>query len=144
MPDSSLSIDSTKHDHHSAGLDLSSDAAPPTLILPQEEDNVRLQLAHQQVRHRDALFSIAIASAIMMYIVLVGFIISLQTNINSHKLAAIAILAAMPASVMLALMKFVFRREKEHEEVNPTDVAPLLTLIKQIGEVIKDVWPRKA
>lgn len=88
--------------------------------------DLRLQLAQQQLRHRESLFSIAVASGVLMYITFAVYLFSVQDKLEHNRLIALGILAAMPASVMLGLMRFVFRKEKDHDDSGAVDISPLL------------------
>ena len=104
------------------------------------DDNVRLAMSQQQLRQRESLFSISIAVAVVMYIVFVGFLFMATGNgLQTNHLVALGILAAMPASLMLGVLRFVFRKDSDGGTGSASDISPLLTIIQHIGEVIKDV-----
>ena len=105
-------------------------------------DDVRLQLAQQQFRHRESMFGIALSAAALMYIVMVIYLFGsafLSSGAPSTQLGILAILAAMPSSIMLGIMAFVFRREKDSSDSKPEDFSALFSLIKHIGDAIKDI-----
>lgn len=103
----------------------------------------KLDLYAQQHQQRDALFGLLVAAVIAMYAVFAYFLFSEKNSITHEKLAVIGILAAMPTALVLGIMRLVYRRDEEKDEsIKSPDLSPLITLVKELGEVIKGLWPK--
>jgi carbon starvation protein CstA len=108
---------------------------------PAHDADIRIQLAQQQLGHRAALFSLAAAGAVIMYMVFVIFLFANRDSMTHEALIAMGVLALMPTALVLGLMRFVFRKEKERDDSSHLDVSPLVTLIREVLEVAKELWP---
>lgn len=103
----------------------------------------KLDLYAQQRQQRDTLFGLLVAAVVGMYFVFAYFLFSEKNSITHEKLAVIGLLAAMPTALALGMMRLVYRRDDEKDDSpKPPDLSPLITLVKELGEVIKGLWPR--
>ena len=103
----------------------------------------KLDLYAQQRQQRDTLFGLLVAAVVRMYFVFAYFLFSEKNSITHEKLAVIGLLAAMPTALALGMMRLVYRRDDEKDDSpKPPDLSPLITLVKELGEVIKGLWPR--
>ena len=114
--------------------------------LPKSDKDLlkhKLDLYVQQHQQRDSLFGLLVAAVVMMYCVFAWFLFSEKENITHEKLAVIGLLAAMPTALVLGMMRLVYRRDEEKDESpKPPDLSPLITLVKELGEVVKGLWPK--
>lgn len=118
--------------------DLSSD----TQKFPDRDADLRLRLAQQQIGHRKWLFGVSIGAAIVMYLVFAAFLCARANDLDNHSLIALGVLAAMPTSLVLGLMRFVFRRDKDQDGDMQHNFSPLVNLVRELLEVVKDLWPK--
>lgn len=103
----------------------------------------KLDLYAQQRQQRETLFGLLVAAVVGMYFVFAYFLFSEKDNITHEKLAVIGLLAAMPTALALGMMRLVYRRDDEKEDApKAPDLSPLITLVKELGEVIKGLWPK--
>jgi hypothetical protein len=103
----------------------------------------KLDLYVQQHQQRESLFGLLVAAVVMMYLVFAWFLFSEKASITHEKLAVIGLLAAMPTALVLGMMRLVYRRDEEKDESpKAPDLSPLITLVKELGEVVKGLWPK--